>query len=76
MKNSNTFSSRRDVLRLGGAGVAGLTLGAFTLGAQAQTAWPNKPVTLVVPFPAGGGTDAFAPVLGPICQANRQDLGD
>jgi tripartite-type tricarboxylate transporter receptor subunit TctC len=47
--------TRRDVLRLAAASLA-----AGPLLAQAQSGWPTKPVTLIVPFPAGGGTDAFA----------------
>lgn len=46
---------RRDMLRLAAAAAA--VLGGV---ARAQPGWPSKPVTMIVPFPAGGGTDAFA----------------
>ena len=49
--------NRRDVLR---AAVAGAAVYGSGTAAYAQSTWPNKPVTMIVPFPAGGGTDAFA----------------
>ncbi len=53
----NFKMQRRHLLQLGAAGLAP---GALLPFAAAQSGWPVKPVTLVVPFPAGGGTDAFA----------------
>ena len=47
---------RRKLLAAAGAALALPFVGS----ARAQGAWPNRPVSFVVPFPAGGGTDAFA----------------
>ena len=47
-------------------------LGAALIGAAAVMAapathaadYPNKPITLIVPFPAGSGTDAVGRIFG------------
>lgn len=50
--------NRRIILSLAAA-----TMFGATLSATAQE-WPNGPVTLIVPWSAGGGTDATARIIG------------
>lgn len=53
---------------------AALLIGGIAAAPQAaaQQGWPNKPIRLIVPFPPGGGTDAFA---RPISKVLSQQLG-
>ena len=61
---------RRAVLRMASAALAVTATGAYS-----QNAWPAKPVTLIVPFPAGGGTDAFArPLFGQFTRLTGKQL--
>jgi tripartite-type tricarboxylate transporter receptor subunit TctC len=59
--NLNTRrSSRRPFLR----GLLPTLLALLATTSMAQSAFPNKPVKLIVPFPPGGGNDVIARVIG------------
>ena len=47
--------------------LAAVALATFSLSASADT-WPTRPITLVVPWGAGGGTDATARILGSLME--------
>ena len=51
--------------------IAGLAIAALALPAAAQT-WPQRPVTVIVPFAAGGPTDAVARLVS---EAMGKELG-
>ena len=61
---------RRSLLSGGAAALATVLLAAAPLGTALAQAWPSKPVMIVVPFPAGGGTDAFARPLFAVMTKN------
>ena len=70
--------------RLAAAGAATLALPSLARATAAASAWPDRPIRVIVPFPAGGGTDIWArmvaemmsPILGqPIIIDNRGGAG-
>jgi tripartite-type tricarboxylate transporter receptor subunit TctC len=63
---NTAFTSRRHALLC-----AALLAGTLAT-AQAQTAWPNKPITMIVPFPPGGVADTVA---RPVAEALGRELG-
>jgi tripartite-type tricarboxylate transporter receptor subunit TctC len=60
---SRARRSRRRLLLAALGGAAGLALPATRLAAQT---WPARPVTLIVPWPAGGSTDRHLRALAEI----------
>ncbi len=55
--------SRRSIIARAAGALAGLSLAAAVLPAAAQ-GYPARPITLIVPWGAGGGTDATARIIG------------
>src|SRR5277367_5392542 len=43
--------------------LAGMAAAPFVSGARAQAAWPNRPVSVMVPYPPAGGADTTARIL-------------
>lgn len=48
--------------------VAVAILAIGTLGSTAQAAWPDRPITIIVAYSAGGGTDATARVMAKLLE--------
>ena len=80
MKLSKTLTHKRQAL----LGMALITLSSLCGMAQAQTAWPNKPIKIVVPYAPGGANDILArvvaeklaPALGqPVLVENKPGAG-
>jgi tripartite-type tricarboxylate transporter receptor subunit TctC len=69
MSKLTVLTDRRSVLKAGMAAGGAALLPAPAIG---QAGWPSRQITWLNPFPAGGGTDAFA---RPLAAQLDQQLG-
>ena len=56
-------SGMRGLLKVSAAIVVGLLVAAASSGMAAAQEYPTRPITMIVPFPAGGATDTLARFL-------------
>ncbi|RZL43138.1 MAG: tripartite tricarboxylate transporter substrate binding protein [Variovorax sp.] len=61
---STAASTTRRFFGLGAIAIAAAALGIAPTEVRAQAAYPAKPITIIVPFSAGGTTDILARVVG------------
>jgi tripartite-type tricarboxylate transporter receptor subunit TctC len=64
--------TRRNIIRAGLKGLAGLAVLTMTFAAAQAQSWPSQNIRLVVPFPPGGSTDVLARKLA---EGLRERLG-
>ena len=62
-----SHSYRRSFIARAAASIAGLALVSAVIPAVAAD-YPNRPITMVVPWGAGGGTDATARIIGSLLE--------
>ena len=58
----------RPFLSYGAHGALAVILAALSFGTAFAQGWPARPITLVVPFPAAGGTDLVIRSIQPLLQ--------
>ncbi len=69
--NHRSVATRRAAIACAVSALVGMTLAMSAGSAVAQT-YPSRPITLIVPWGAGGGTDATARIIGSLLE---KDLG-
>jgi tripartite-type tricarboxylate transporter receptor subunit TctC len=61
----NPHHSKRSFVLKAVVSAAAVLLASSALPVHADSAYPNKPIRIVIPFPAGGAVDTFMRTIGP-----------